>query len=543
MLDNQDTKGNEVEDDKIIYYHSDQSQVDNSLGLGGAADSLAEMALQVSPPFSIAVSGKWGSGKTSLMRRAFITLGGQKSEQAVLLGEDKVESVTDGDRIAAIDYRGDLDRLRIDSMKWQENSEEALAESLCVWFSPWQHQNAENPIVPLLLEVRNQFTALHAKRHKATTVARKGALAALTLLERVGDAAMLLSGTSKRPLLTGTTKAVHDAWQSGGDGVNLGDGQRFHLLFEDAIETALLSLKPIIHDATSDRDEKPDPNARLIIFIDDLDRCEESTVVSLLESIKLYLSTSRCVFVLGLDNNAILKALGNHWSSRSEDHNREYLEKLFQAIVKVPSPNREKIQDLVEKQLLAHGIPQAVSNAEVICNLIEPNPRKVKNFTNSLCAAWRAHDIPPLNEKNSEVIQLILFQYLALYHPSIWRILERQPWSLKIMFASLSENINDNIPLPDGFKRPDQHMMEQFFSHAFNHVIKHESADGENKSASLEKHRGLNLDKAIDLFLDRIDRKHSDEMFIIYMKKAFTHESVVKSCFLTLGQQNMEASN
>ena len=30
-------------------------------------------------------------------------------------------------------------------------------------------------------------------------------------------------------------------------------------------------------------------------------------------------------------------------------------------------------------------------DGEVIVRLLEPNPRKIKNFANSLCAAWAMH--------------------------------------------------------------------------------------------------------------------------------------------------------
>ena len=80
-------------------------------------------------------------------------------------------------------------------------------------------------------------------------------------------------------------------------------------------------------------------DARLVIFIDDLDRCEESVIVQLLESIKLYLHSQRCVFVLGVDPDAVLGALEvGIGKQRSEQSNAEYLEKLVQAQLEVPQP-------------------------------------------------------------------------------------------------------------------------------------------------------------------------------------------------------------
>lgn len=530
----------EPTESEINYYHNDQWSVVDQLGLAGASERLGRMTLQVDPPFSISVNGKWGSGKTSIMRRAFVTLGGRPASQAVLLGEDKLDSEhQEGDWDLSIRKQdGFINGARKRSLKkhagWSDTDFRAAEKSLFVWYSPWQHQNTDNPLIPLLLEVRNQFTAYHQFLEKSKKVTRQGGLAALTLFERVIDAGLLLTQTSKRPLVTGTTDAVRKAWQEEGSSTKYSDGQRFHMQFEDAVETALGSL-----DKKINSDEGVNSKARLIIFIDDLDRCEESTVVNLLEAIKLYLGTSRCVFVLGLDNNAILNALGNHWSSRSEDYNREYLEKLFQATIRIPNPQPAQVKQLIAKQLKVHNIPEEERFSEIICNLIEPNPRKLKNFTNSVCATWCLHSIPHTKDcdnsgedegVNLGVLQLILMQYLVLYHPAVWRILERQPWALKIMFAVLSGNESEPAQLPDGASDLDQHVMKHFFARSFSHVLKNEDEEGE------DKHRGLKLDVAVDLFLERIDRKRSDELFIIHLKTAFTALDDVPVHLLTLGK-------
>ena len=66
-------------------YKSDTWTISDELGLDSASNNLAKMCLEVEPPFSIAITGKWGSGKTSIMRRAFATLGGLPLEQALPL--------------------------------------------------------------------------------------------------------------------------------------------------------------------------------------------------------------------------------------------------------------------------------------------------------------------------------------------------------------------------------------------------------------------------------------------------------------------------
>jgi len=45
---------------------------EGDIGLFKTGDKTAEIALSVPPPFTCAVTGKWGCGKTSVMKRAFL---------------------------------------------------------------------------------------------------------------------------------------------------------------------------------------------------------------------------------------------------------------------------------------------------------------------------------------------------------------------------------------------------------------------------------------------------------------------------------------
>lgn len=516
-----------------MLYHNDQWDVSERLGMEAAGDGLAKMILNVTPPFTIAVVGKWGAGKTSLMQRSFGTLGGKPISKAVPLGA--MRSLQSGNTYDAALCAHQENRQQ--DLGWSDEICKSLSSSLCVWYSPWQHQGADNPLVPLLLELKQQYVTRAKNTFKecaqeAWDKSRNGVLAGLTLLERVVDGALMIQGTVQQPFVTGTTEALRNLWSGGDEGLSgLSDGQRFHLQFEDAIETVLKSLNPDSEILAA--------NARLVIFIDDLDRCEQSVVIQLLEAIKLYLGTPRCVFVLGLDNIAVLEALRCHWPTRSEDHNREYLEKLFQATIRVPAPRRTSAYHLVEQQLKKHKVPNAATWAMELVELIEPNPRKLKNFTNSLCAVWNLHRLTATPENDQTVRRLILFQYLSLYHPAVWRVLERQPWALQILRAVLMGNMQETTSLPAGYSKADQRMMESYFSRSFAHILRHNSTDPSKD----DKHRGVEMEKAVELFLERIDRKRSDEVFARLAQETFTHEDAVDECFLSIVPAQIAGAN
>ncbi|GAB6142154.1 hypothetical protein JCM14076_28830 [Methylosoma difficile] len=490
-------------------YINDQWVQEDSLGLGRGGDAVAKMSLEVSPPFTIGVTGKWGCGKTSIMRRAFATLGGQPISQDLQLRENKTDALSD-DLHCRIGGRAA-------ELKWADELYDIANQSLCIWYSPWQHQNAANPLIPLLQEIRAQYSVKRKLFEKGKHINRQSGLAALTLLEHAIDAA--ISFTTGRPvkMAVGASENIRKAWNDNNP-ENLtkpSDGQRFHLLFEDAVENVLEDLhqsreatdKPVKGKKPS---AKLSDQARLIIFIDDLDRCEEKAVVALLEAIKLYLGARRCVFILGVDDVAVGNALKRHWQGRSDDDNREYLEKLFQATISVPQPLPIKLQGLISQQLSSHNFPdQAIATlASDIEALLEPNPRKVKNFLNSLCANWQMLRCDDMDTE-ANCRRLVMFQYLRTNHLPVWRLLEREPILLQLLQRVLVGNSNEPLKgLPNYLSTDDLRMTEEIFSRSFAHVLKHDNPD------DLKLHRRQTLEIAVDKALEKLDRRRSDQYFV-----------------------------
>jgi hypothetical protein len=77
---------------------------------------------------------------------------------------------------------------------------------------------------------------------------------------------------------------------------------------------------------------------RVVLLIDDLDRCLPPAVMGTLEAIKLFLSAEKMVFVLAADQDMIRDAVAAHLvgTNRSEAFARRYLEKIVQLPVSLP---------------------------------------------------------------------------------------------------------------------------------------------------------------------------------------------------------------
>lgn len=77
---------------------------------------------------------------------------------------------------------------------------------------------------------------------------------------------------------------------------------------------------------------------RVIVLVDDLDRCLPGAVMATLESIKLFLSVPKMIFVLAADQEMVRDAIAANLSStsRSERFAGRYLEKIVQLPVSLP---------------------------------------------------------------------------------------------------------------------------------------------------------------------------------------------------------------
>jgi len=89
---------------------------------------------------------------------------------------------------------------------------------------------------------------------------------------------------------------------------------------------------------------------RLIVFIDDLDRCNPDTVIETLEAIKLFLYVEGTVFIISADERLIEYSVRKRFpelSTSKASVSRDYLEKLIQHPIRIPQLNKSEIETYI----------------------------------------------------------------------------------------------------------------------------------------------------------------------------------------------------
>lgn len=97
---------------------------------------------------------------------------------------------------------------------------------------------------------------------------------------------------------------------------------------------------------------------KLIIFIDDLDRCKLPKAVDIIEGINLFLDSEQCVFVMGMDTTAVVASIEIKYQDLFKQMQEEridmisggrfFLDKIIQIPLHVPPATATSIQNLVK---------------------------------------------------------------------------------------------------------------------------------------------------------------------------------------------------
>ncbi|GLJ23483.1 hypothetical protein SUGI_0444880 [Cryptomeria japonica] len=96
-------------------------------------------------------------------------------------------------------------------------------------------------------------------------------------------------------------------------------------------------------------------NLRMIVFVDDLDRCEENVILQVLSAVNLVLAACEINIILSMENSmierAILRKHGNNKSKDNKELAEKYLRKIVQLPLHLPEPSHSESKDFLKRQL------------------------------------------------------------------------------------------------------------------------------------------------------------------------------------------------
>ena len=255
-------------------------------------------------PISIGIHGDWGAGKSSILE--------------MVENEVKLISSVSGKKYS------------------------------CIRFNGWKHQGFEDSKVALMSSIISELEKKEKLGAQSGEILKKlwKNINWMTVAKTAGKTALgIATGTAPLTLLSSTMDILKST-----------------LTTEEGIAGAIESIGGYLSDAKITEDISSNKEfsefqenfvklledaaiEKLIVLIDDLDRCLPDVAINTLEAVRLFMFTKKTAFVIAADEGMIRYAVKKHFPDASDENKfnageafaNKYLEKLIQVPFRIPA--------------------------------------------------------------------------------------------------------------------------------------------------------------------------------------------------------------
>lgn len=432
---------------------SDNETTQDLLGYQVHADLLKKIILNDAMlPISIGVFGNWGSGKSSLM----------------LLLQQSLQEWE----------------------KSQQNEQHSII--LQVYFNSWQFESYDSTKLTMIESI------LEALDKDINT--RKD------VFERVDD---LLARINFLKVGVFILKKAYDnltpdwmkKWLPKKDDIDKITGKdKYNNLLEDVTKgntsKFIATFRELFEDLVNDMGYKA-----VIVYVDDLDRCDPKRIIGCLEAVKLFVNVKKTAFVIGADERIIEYAISQHYpiQMKKEDISSpfsDYLEKLIQLPYKLPrlSDNEQEtyitlllcknhlneihFNQIHQKYLefrktdkhskyniddIKANIPEnqnidfyaveyRLPIVPIIKQFLNGNPRQLKRFLNTLYVRQELADVAGFRDIRPDVLtKIMVLEYNTLYNSRFEELYKLQNENGGVLPL---EDVEQEVKTEEGIQNP-----------------------------------------------------------------------------------------
>lgn len=172
----------------------------------------------------------------------------------------------------------------------------------------------------------------------------------------------------------------------------------------------------------------------VIVFIDDLDRCSSEKVIETFETIKLFLNTPACTFVIGADAAKIEQAVGEVYKVAEGQRQKDFLEKIVQVPFTIPEQDLKDIACYVGLLVIGRHLPG--ENAWEELERARPKLLTAEGRIEDAVLRWPAENGILFDGRSGEVIEEL--KEVLPYTESLARGLRGNPRQVKRFLNILS---------------------------------------------------------------------------------------------------------
>jgi len=373
-----------------------------ALGFDQTAAALKDIIEGSRPQFAVGIFGTWGSGKTTLMHAI-----------ARLLDPDT---------------------------------------TIPVQFSAWRYEREPHLIVPLLDTVRDALIQwAHSKKNKNSKAE------ALKTASTVGKAIYsVLAGLSFKVGMPHALEVSFEANKALAQADSFWEKEKDAKVSRSFYHAAFKAL----HDSFAEF-LGTESKRRIVVFVDDLDRCLPQGALEVLETMKLFFDLEGFVFVVGLDQSVVERSIDIKYRSDGpagtpadgsyQIRGADYIKKIFQLPYTIAPVAVTQLNEFLDAVYAEAKLPQ--EQEQELRTVVTPhlqflvtesgvNPREIKRYLNAYTLVSK---IKPHLEKNVVLaLQTIRFR-------RDWEVASRALLSYREVFTDAVKRqlANDSTALRD----------------------------------------------------------------------------------------------
>jgi len=268
----------------------------DELGLRPFSEVLASAAASTRGPFTIGIYAKWGTGKTSILKQIRSLLAKQ----------------------------------------WPD--------VISIWFNAWQFDQDAHPVVPLALAIAEEIDRrLDADAPSMAVAFAKGLRKTAALLRSIayGTSIEVSASSPRFPLLPGAEAKIKVSGEKLLDSIDTESKKGRGPLVDPTLHVRVLQQLGQALDKAWEPHLAVDEPPRIVVFVDDLDRCLPTYALRVLQSLKFAFEQPGFVHVLALDRSILKDLLVKRYADLGAKDPEEcgslYIDKIVQLPFHLPS--------------------------------------------------------------------------------------------------------------------------------------------------------------------------------------------------------------
>lgn len=339
-----------------------------SEAIGALCDVIGTIDCSAGSSFTIGIYGDWGSGKTSALRQI----------------EKRITEDQDG-------------------------------SVLTVWFNPWQFSENDNILACLFLSIAGSIDD-YVSDEKTKQSGK---------VENIQKFSRNLRNTATSLIARGKID-ISIPWV-GSVGIQAEDAKNI-----DASEQLRRVYGSLYVDVlNSIADTASQLERKVVVLIDDLDRCSRRHIISIFDGIKIFFDISNFVFLVGTSHDVVRSALKSKYSElglqpKTADE-LAYLDKIVQFGYTLPPAETDLLIDNIVNPIFEkYGLDHRCAN--FLIEVIGKNPRTIKRVLNHYSFTYHVLEQRLTGTPNNAVVlKSVLISYLF---PELYTVFQTYSSSL-----------------------------------------------------------------------------------------------------------------